>query len=65
MKNEPVISANNLNYSVNNNQILTNYFFDIYKGGDFVGIIGPNGAGKSTLVKIITGEIENIRAKSQ
>ncbi len=57
MKNEPVISANNLNYSVNNNQILTNIFFDIYKG-DFVGIIGPNGAGKSTLVKIITGEIE-------
>lgn len=31
MKNEPVISANNLNYSVNNNQILTN-IFDIYKG---------------------------------
>ncbi|MGB4375696.1 MAG: ABC transporter ATP-binding protein [Defluviitoga tunisiensis] len=57
MKNEPIISVKNLNYTINNNQILSNISFDIYEG-DFVGIIGPNGAGKSTLVKIITGEIE-------
>lgn len=57
MKNEPIISVKNLNYTINNNQILSNISFDIYEG-DFVGIIGPNGAGKSTLVKIVTGEIE-------
>lgn len=57
MKNDPIISVRNLNYAVNNNQILSDIFFDIYEG-EFVGIIGPNGAGKSTLVKIIIGEIE-------
>ncbi|GAB6189353.1 metal ABC transporter ATP-binding protein [Marinitoga arctica] len=55
---ENLISVKNLNYVVENNEILKFINFDIYKN-DFVGIIGPNGAGKSTLIKILIGEIEN------
>ncbi|AEX86481.1 metal ABC transporter ATP-binding protein [Marinitoga sp. 1135] len=62
MKKEKVISVNNLNYSVEDNEILKFITFDIYKK-DFVGIIGPNGAGKSTLIKILIGEIENYQGK--
>ncbi|KLO23425.1 metal ABC transporter ATP-binding protein [Marinitoga sp. 1197] len=55
---EKMIEVKNLNYSVDNSDILKFINFDIYKN-DFVGIIGPNGAGKSTLIKILIGEIEN------
>jgi zinc transport system ATP-binding protein len=60
--NKSILSVNNLNYSIENTEILKNITFDIYKG-DFVGIIGPNGAGKSTLIKIILNEIENYSGK--
>ncbi|WGS64669.1 metal ABC transporter ATP-binding protein [Marinitoga aeolica] len=59
---EKIISVKNLNYKVENNEILKFINFDIYKN-DFVGIIGPNGAGKSTLIKILIGEIENYNGK--
>ncbi|WP_240739156.1 metal ABC transporter ATP-binding protein [Marinitoga lauensis] len=55
---EKMISVKDLNYKVEDNDILKFINFDIYKN-DFVGIIGPNGAGKSTLIKILIGEIEN------
>lgn len=53
-----MINVNNLNYKVENTEILKDINFNIYKG-DFVGIIGPNGAGKSTLIKILLNEIED------
>ncbi len=58
MATDPLISVRDLNYSAENNNILINISFDIYKG-DFVGIIGPNGAGKSTLIKTLIGEIQD------
>lgn len=58
MATDPLISVRDLNYSAENNNILINISFDIYRG-DFVGIIGPNGAGKSTLIKTLIGEIQD------
>lgn len=58
MATDPLISVRDLNYSAENNNILINISFDIYRG-DFVGIIGPNGAGKSTLIKTLIGEIKD------
>ncbi|MDK2812594.1 MAG: zinc transport system ATP-binding protein [Petrotoga sp.] len=55
---DPLISVRDLNYTTENNNILINISFDVYRG-DFVGIIGPNGAGKSTLIKTLIREIED------
>lgn len=57
-----MISVKNLNYKVEDNEILKFITFDVYEN-DFVGIIGPNGAGKSTLIKTLIGEIENYTGK--
>ncbi|KAF2956899.1 ABC transporter ATP-binding protein [Marinitoga sp. 38H-ov] len=57
-----IISVENINYKVENNEILKYITFDIYEN-DFVGIIGPNGAGKSTLIKILIGEIDGYTGK--
>lgn len=52
-----MISIKNLNFKINNREILSNISLDIHKG-EFAAIIGPNGAGKSTLIKIILGLIK-------
>lgn len=45
-----MIKIKNLNYSINNEDILKDISFDI-KEFNFIGIVGPNGSGKTTLVK--------------
>jgi len=57
-----IITVENLNYKINDTEILKNINFKIPEG-DFVGIIGPNGAGKSTLVKILIGKITDFEGK--
>ncbi len=49
-----IIEIKNLNYSINNKEILKDINLDI-KAGDFIGLIGPNGAGKTTLLKCMNG----------
>ena len=49
-----IIEIKNLNYLINNKEILKDINLDI-KAGDFIGLIGPNGAGKTTLLKCING----------
>lgn len=54
MKNDTLISCENLYYKIKNNTILDNINLKIMMG-DVITVIGPNGAGKSSLAKIIIG----------
>lgn len=51
---EKLLTVRDLNYSINERQILKDISFAAAKG-DFIGLIGPNGAGKTTLLKCIDG----------
>jgi zinc transport system ATP-binding protein len=53
-----MIEFKNVNFSVDNKQILENIDLTITPN-EFVAIIGPNGAGKSTLIKILLNLIPN------
>ena len=52
------IHSNNLNFSIDDKQIINNLSFD-FKKGELIRIQGPNGSGKSTLIKLITGLYPN------
>lgn len=54
-----IISAKDVSFGYDGENVLDNISFEINKG-DYIGIIGSNGAGKSTLVKLILGEIKPI-----
>jgi len=49
-----LLVVRDLNFSINDKQILGDICFDAAKG-EFIGVIGPNGAGKTTLLKCIDG----------
>lgn len=51
------IKVNNLNYSVNDKNILKDICVSINRG-KFYSIIGPNGSGKTTLLKNITNSLK-------
>jgi zinc transport system ATP-binding protein len=55
--NQPIITAKNLSYSINNQPILEDIGFEIFQG-EYIGLLGPNGGGKTTLIKIILGIIQ-------
>ncbi|WP_348769344.1 ATP-binding cassette domain-containing protein [Buchnera aphidicola] len=50
-----VFKLTNINFSINNKNIIQN-FSEIIQHGDKIGLIGNNGSGKSTMIKILTGE---------
>ncbi|WP_343154055.1 ATP-binding cassette domain-containing protein [Buchnera aphidicola (Aphis aurantii)] len=50
-----VFKLTNINFSINNKNIIQN-FSEIIQYGDKIGLIGNNGSGKSTMIKILTGE---------
>ncbi|MFD1006792.1 ATP-binding cassette ATPase Uup [Oceanisphaera ostreae] len=52
-----VFEAENLNFSYENNQLLTN-FSTLIQRGDKIALVGPNGCGKSTLIKLLLGKLE-------
>jgi phospholipid/cholesterol/gamma-HCH transport system ATP-binding protein len=54
MQNEPIIKVRNLTAQYDEDVILDNISFDIFKGEIFV-ILGPSGCGKSTLLRHIVG----------
>ena len=53
-QNQPILEIENLNASINEDQILKNLNLKINKG-EIHAIMGPNGSGKSTFSKVIAG----------
>ncbi len=47
-----LIEIKNINYKVEDKQILSNIYLNIEKG-DFISLVGPSGSGKSTFLKIL------------
>lgn len=52
-----VLSAEHINYSISQRQLINDFSFVLTRG-DKVGIIGPNGCGKTTLVRLLLGELQ-------
>ena len=51
-----VIEVENVNYSIKNQTIVSDFTSTIQRG-DKIGIIGPNGSGKTTLLRLLLGEL--------
>ncbi len=54
MNNSTLLKIENLNVSVENNNILKKFNLKVEKGQIYI-IMGPNGCGKSTLAKVLAG----------
>lgn len=54
MKEDPIISLQNVHLTLGERKILENITLTINEG-EFITILGPNGAGKSTLLKLLLG----------
>jgi iron complex transport system ATP-binding protein len=51
-----MIEVQNINYSINKRQLLSQVSFD-FPSGKLLAIMGANGAGKSTLLKVLSKEL--------
>ncbi|MFY2508659.1 ABC transporter ATP-binding protein [Vibrio pectenicida] len=52
-----VFEAENISFSIDGKQIVSNFSFNIMRG-DRIALIGPNGCGKSTLLKLLLGDLQ-------
>lgn len=52
-----VIEVENVNYSIGDNLIVSDFTTTIQRG-DKIGIIGPNGSGKTTLLRLLLGKLK-------
>ena len=52
--NTNILQIENLNYSIEQKQILHNISFDV-KEGEFLSILGPSGCGKTTILRLLIG----------
>ena len=59
---EPVIDLKNVWAGYEDDLILEDVNFKVYKG-DYIGLIGPNGGGKTTLIRVILGLIKPLRGE--
>ncbi len=50
----PIFDVKNLNFSVRDQNILSNISLEIYSA-EYIAIIGPNGGGKTTLIRVLLG----------
>ena len=50
----PIFDVKNLNFSVDDQNILSNISLEIFKA-EYIAIIGPNGGGKTTLIRMLLG----------
>lgn len=51
---ENIVEVQNVSFSYNGHEVLTNIKLDIHRG-DYLGLVGGNGTGKTTLLKLILG----------
>ena len=51
-QSSPILKIKNLEFSYNNNKVLNDVSFDLYKG-ETLGLVGESGSGKSTIAKSI------------
>ena len=51
-QSNPILKVKNLEFSYNNNKVLNDVSFDLYKG-ETLGLVGESGSGKSTIAKSI------------
>ena len=51
---QPIFNVKDLNFSVRDQNILSNISLEIY-AQEYIAIIGPNGGGKTTLIRILLG----------
>ena len=56
MKN--YLEIKNLDYSINNENILNDVNLSINKKGDIICLLGPSGIGKTTILRSIAGLIK-------
>ena len=49
-----ILQIENLNYSIEQKQILKNISFDV-KEGEFLSVLGPSGCGKTTILRLLIG----------
>lgn len=57
MEDQKIVTLRNVYAGYDDETILEDVNFDMYKG-DFVGLIGPNGGGKTTLIRVMLGLIK-------
>ena len=57
LQGKTAMSASNLSFGYNNNNILIKDLSFILKKNDRIGIIGKNGKGKTTLLRLLLGEL--------
>ena len=50
----PIFDVKNLNFKVDDQNILTDISFEIFQA-EYIAIIGPNGGGKTTLIRMLLG----------
>lgn len=56
--NDKIIEVKNLSKSFDNNLIINNISFDVYKG-EIISIVGTSGCGKSTILNILSNTDKN------
>ncbi|MGJ7093489.1 ABC transporter ATP-binding protein [Vibrio hannami] len=52
-----VFEAQNVNYSIDDKNLVENFSFNIMRG-DKIALIGPNGCGKSTVLKLLLDQLQ-------
>ncbi|GBU16320.1 MULTISPECIES: heme ABC transporter ATP-binding protein [Methylobacterium] len=62
MPESPLLTAEDLAYTADGRDLVTDAFLTV-EPGSFQAVVGPNGAGKSTLLRLLSGELTPARGR--